>query len=214
MWNPWNWVKAGWDFSFGSIKQLYQWILGIIGQVYDYINGWVQWLETAINQAFAYAYNLAVSIEQWGNSMFNNIVGWVNSIGANIMRWASGLINQVVQLAREAWDFGHWVYSYLYNLVSGWINDVYRWVLQNIWQPLYNLATGIYRDLTAWVNYILQFIQHPELLANLIGTYLLKEWLSLVKRFAVPLARWWMRTMMSLAGEFYDIIETIISQVL
>lgn len=214
MWNPWNWVKAGWDFSFGSIKQLYQWILGIIGQVYDYVNGWVQWLENAVNEAFAYAYNLSVAIERWGNSMFNNIVGWVNSIGASIMRWASGLINQVWQYVQEAWDFAHWVYSYLYNLVSGWISDVYRWVIQNIWNPLNNLISGIYRDLTKWINYILQYIEHPELLASLIGTYLLKEWLNLAKRFAVPLARWWMRTMMSLAGEFIDIIETIISQVL
>lgn len=214
MWNPWNWVKAGWDFSFGSIKQLYQWVLNTIGSIYDYVNGWIQWLENAISNAVSYAYHLAVSIENWAQSVFNNVIGWAQRTFADFSRWVSGLWNQLYQLIKEGWDFAHWVYNYLYNLVSGWINDVYKWVVRNVWDPLYNWVTGIYKNLTQWINYILQFIEHPELLATLIGTYLLKVWLTLAKRFAVPLARWWMRTMMSLAGEFIDIIESIISQVL
>lgn len=214
MWNPWNWVKAGWDFSFGSIKQLYQWVLTTVGQIYDYVNGWIQWLEDAVNKAFAYAYNLAVSVEQWGASMFNNIVGWVDKIGADIKRWVSGLWDQLWQYVKEAWDFAHWSFNYLYNLVSGWINDVYKWVLRNIWDPLYNYITGVYKTLTKAINDVMQYIQHPELLANLLGAYLIRSAMSLAKRFAVPLAKWWMRTMMSLAGDFMDIIESIISQVL
>lgn len=214
MWNPWNWVKDGWDFAFGGIKQLYQWILTTIAQVYDYVNGWIQWLENRINDLVTWTANLAFSIEQWAQSWYNYIIGWARSIFAQITSWVIGLWNQLWSYVVEAWNFAHWVYSYLYNLVSGWINQVYQWVLRNIWDPLYNWVTGIYKSLTRWINYILQYIEHPELLANLIGGYLIKVWLQLAKRFAVPLARWWMRTMMSLAGEFYDIIESILSAIL
>lgn len=214
MWNPWNWVKAGWDFSFGGIKQLYQWVLNTIGQVYDYINGWVQWLQDAINQVYQWAINLATSIEQWAQSWYNYIIGWTQRLFAQITGWVIGLWNQLWQWVQAAWDFAHWVYSYLSNLVAGWIRDLYAWVLRNIWDPLYSWVTGIYKWATQWINYLLQYIEHPELLAALIGGYLIKFWLDLARRFAVPLARWWMRTMMSLAGEFYDLIESVISAIL
>lgn len=214
MWNPWNWVKAGWDFSFGNVKALYQWVLTTVAQVYDYVNGWIQWLESAINSVYQYAANLAVSVEQWAATVYGNVTGWVQNLIAQLEAWTVGLWNQVWQYAKEALDFAHWVYSYLYNLVSGWIQDVYQWVLREIWDPLYNWINGIYKSLTSTINSILMYIEHPELLANLIGGYLIGAWVSLAKRFAVPLARWWMRTMMSLAGEFIDIIESIISNVL
>jgi len=162
----------------------------------------------------SYAYNLATAIEKWANSVFNNIIGWAQRTFADMTRWVSKLWDQLWQYVKEALDFAHWVYTYLQNLFTGWIHDLYKWVLNNVWDPLYNWVTGIYKSLTQWINYILQFIEHPELLAQLIGAYLLKTWLALARRFAVPLARWWMRTMMSLAGEFADLIEAIISQVL
>lgn len=214
MWNPWNWVKSLWNTSFTGVKQLFQWVINEFGLLYDYVNALILWVETAINAAMTYALNLATSIERWVNSIWNNLVGWVKQLGADIVRWTSGLINQLWSYVQEALNFAHWVYSYLTGLIARAINDMYQWVLRNIWDPLYNWVTGIYKYLTQYINYILQFIEHPELLAQLIGTYLLKTWLSLAKRFAVPLARWWMRTMMSLTGEFFDIIESIISQVL
>lgn len=214
MWNPWNWVHSLWDTAFSGLKQLFQWVINEFGLLYDYVNGWITWLENAVAGAISYAYHLALSIEQWAMSIFNNVVGWATHIFQDITKWVSGLWDQLYQLIVQGWNFAHWVYNYLYNLVTGWINDVYKWVIRNIWDPLYNWATGLFKYLTQYINYLLQFIQHPELLAELIGGYLLKTWLSLARRFAVPLARWWMRTMMSMVGEFFDIIETIISQVL
>lgn len=214
MWNPWNWVKGGWDFAFSGIKQLYQWVLTTIAQVYDYVNGLVQWLEDQINQAFQYALNLAISIEKWGQSWYDWIISWARSTFDQITRWVTGLWNQLWGYIQDAWNFAHWVYSYLYNLVSGWINDVYKWVERNIWDPLYNWVTGIYKELSSYISYLLQFIQHPELLANLIAGYLIKFWLALVRKYAVTLARWWMRVMMSLVGEFTDILESILSAIL
>lgn len=214
MWNPWNWVKAGWDFSFGSIKQLYQWVLGIIGQIYDYVNGWIQWLQNKIDNLASWALNMAVSIEQWAQGVFNSIIGYAKYLIAQVTAWTLNLWNQLYSYIKQAWDFAHWVYSYLSNLVWGWIQDIYQWVVHNIWDPLYNYITGIYKTLTKYINYLLQYIEHPELLANLIGGYLLKVWLSLAKRFAVPLAKWWMRMMMHLVGDFVDIIESILSGIL
>lgn len=214
MWNPWNWVKAGWDFSFGGIKQLYQWVLTTIGQIYDYINGWVQWLQDAITNAIRYAANLGYAIEQWAQSWYTYIIGLAKSLIAQVMTWTLNLWNQLWSYIKEAWDFAHWVYSYVTGLIYSLINSVYEWVVRNIWDPIWNYITGMYKSLTQWINYLLKYIEHPELLAALLGTYLLKTWLSLAKRFAVPLARWWMRTMMSLVGEFYDIIETILANIL
>lgn len=214
MWNPWNWVKGLWNASFSTIKQLFQWVINEFGLLYDYVNALILWIETAVTAAMTYAANLATSIEHWVDSIWNNLVAWIKQISADIIAWTARQINSLWADIRAAWDFAHWVYSYITGLIDRVIADVYRWVIQNVWNPLYNWVTGIYRNLLQYINYILQFIEHPELLAQLIGAYLLKTWLTLAKRFAVPLARWWMRTMMSLVGEFFDIIETIISQVL
>lgn len=214
MWNPWNWIKAGWNFSFNAINQLYQWVLQQFGYVIDYVNGWITWLQNQINNAIQWASNLGLAIEKWAQSWFTWFIQWSEQAFNNIMSWASRLIQQAWSFIQETWDFAHWVYTYLQNLFAGWINDVYKWVQREIWDPLYNWVTGIYKQLTGWINYLLQYIQHPELLASLIGSYLIKAMFPIAKRLAVPFARWLMKTMMSMVGEFYDVIETVISHVL
>lgn len=214
MWNPWNWVKGGWDFAFGSVKQLYQWVLTMVAQLYDYVNSWVQWLQDAINNAVNYAANLAFGMEQWAQSWFTYIVAWTTQTFAQMTAWVLGLVNNLWAWVQAAWEFAHWVYSYLYGLMQAWISQFVQWVLRNIWDPLYKMITGSFDYLMQWINFLLQYITHPELLADLIGAYLLKTWLVLAKRYAAPLIQWWMRNMMSLAGEFMDIIESVLSSIL
>lgn len=214
MWNPWNWVKGAWNAGFNSLKDLYQWVLNQIGIVYDYVNGLVNSVWDAIGGALTTAYNLANAIEQWSQSWFTWIIDFTRNEISRITSWVGGLWDSLWQWVKYLWNYAQYLASYLPNLVWGWVQDVYRWVIGNIWDPLWNRITGLITWVTAQLNYILMYLQHPELFGELIIRAFARLWLTYTRRFALPVMRWLIRTLTTFRGEVFDLIETVISSLI
>lgn len=214
MWNPWNWVKGAWNWSFGSIKDLYQWILNQIAAVYDYINSYVTWLEDSISGVVTWMKGLAWGIEQWAMSWFTWTLDWARRTFDGITSWVTGLWDWLWQWIQYLDSFATWVYNYLRNLVWGWITDVYQWVVHNIWDPIWNYVNGTIKWVTVWINYLYQFIQHPEILGELIVRALFKLWYYYARILAAPFARWLVSGFRLAQAELFDLIEIVLSNIL
>lgn len=212
MW-PWDWVSAAGNAISGLTQKAVDWVNSLIASV-------MAWVTTAINSIWSAITGIWRDIQNVWNQLvtFVNTLGsqlWraIYSLGDSIRNWAVGIFNDVWNYIKGVYDWAARAVDNLYHLVTGWVSDIYRWVQREVWDPLYRL----YQDVKNWVvqqfNRVWQYIEHPELLAQLLGGYLLRVWFLLVKQFAVPLVRWLIRAMHGMVGEVFDLLETVISNI-
>lgn len=94
------------------------------------------------------------------------------------------------------------------------IDGVKQWVEETVAGPLWNALNAFITRVTGELWTLFQYILHPELLVKLIAGYLFSAWLALLKAFAVPIARYIMRTMFALKGELVGILLDAIAAIL
>lgn len=213
MW-PWDWLSAAGNALSGLTQKAVDWVNSLIASV-------MSWVTDAINAIWKSIQGVWDDVTH----VWNTLVGVINRIvvdvwngiynlSTSIGRWVLGLVN-------DLWKYANWLFSWtlqqldlLTKLAWEWVSDVYTWVRNEIWDPLVRL----YNDVKAWAvqmfNQVWQYIEHPELLVNLIGAFLLKVWLEYAAKYGVMLARWLVKNMMGAAGEVFDLLETVISSII
>lgn len=213
MW-PWDWVIAAGrgvvglsqkvvDYINSVIASVMSWVTSAIASIWSGLGTLVSDVALALGQAINFAENLVKQVWDALEFLSRTLNQLVYYLFNTAWQYIQGIFNWVVgQLARlEA------------NLLS-WANDVYQWVLREVYDPLKRAYDGMLNWATGWFNQIWQYIQHPELLVQLIGAFLLRMWLQYVLRFAAVFTRWIVRNMMGMAGEVFDVLENILSNIL
>lgn len=94
------------------------------------------------------------------------------------------------------------------------IDGLKDWVETAVAGPIWNALNAFISRVTGELWTLFQYILHPELLVKLIGGYLFSAWLALLRAFAVPIARYIMRTMFALKGELIGILLDAIAAIL
>lgn len=94
------------------------------------------------------------------------------------------------------------------------ISGVRDWVESAIAGPLWAALNGFIKWATGQIWHILQYFLHPELLVKLIAGYLWQAWIGLLHAFAVPIARYLMRTMFALKDEFVGILLDVLADII
>ena len=209
-----GWIASVWGFSWGSITDLYHWIVRQIASVYT----WIDNILASIGAEFmAIASTIAgyfteamiaigaavVDAAAFTMKMFGDIYSWATAELYALSVQLGGMFSYFTRGLSDAW-----------NTFTGWIEQLRQWVEQNVLGPLTSWLKTLEGYVTYWLGYILKYIQHPELLVQLLGGYLASAWLALLKQFALPITRFIMNNMRSLADEFVGLLEEIISAIL
>lgn len=209
-----GWINGllGWGIS--GIEDLWNKVVSVFQNV-------VNWVTDLINQAFndintvaGWAWNTIQSVEQWAMSMYNAITSWATSMFQSIVAWTSNLISHIEKSIQDimTWTAG-WI-NRIYSDVESWLRSLETWVITNIWNPLYGAVTGIIRWVNTYGVWMLYLLTHPEALATLLGQYLLGAWMGISRKFAAPLGRWMLHSLLSISGDIAGMLEDFLSGIL
>jgi phage-related protein len=213
MW-PWDWVIAAGNAVAGISQQVYDWVSRLIASVTSWVTNAFNVVWNAIGTLVADIASVFGSAIAFAESLLGQLWGVIQQVRQDITNWVTRIWNDVWNYARGVYD---WALNELGNLersVDALFNAVYQWVQREVFDPLKRLYDGLMSWVTGWINKIWQYIQHPELLVQLVGGFLMRTWLSYVRQFGPVLARWLIRNMRGLAGEVFDLLEHVISSVL
>lgn len=193
----------------GSINDVKNWILKIIQAVYSFINRQISNLEHDFTVAWNELDAFIKSVEQFAVNVFNTLYVYVRSALSTLSSW---LAQELGTIRNDINGIIHtvtsWVDDLRNDIVNG-INTVVKWVTSHIYDPLYNLITGAVHWIEHEGAYIYDLITHPEKLVALLAKYIWSSYIDLLKKYGKPIARWLLHSMLGLANEFADVLETI-----
>lgn len=213
MW-PWDWIKAAGSAISGLSQKAVDWVNSLVASVMSWVTDSLNAVWSSItglwNDITGVWNKLVGFIEHTAETIWNTFYRWTHIIAD----WITGMISQLWQYAQGIYNWALKQINAVWNYIFQFARDIYSWILRNIWDPLYQDFQNATAWASQWFNQIWQYIEHPELLVNLLGRYLLTVWLQLVKQFAVPLVRWLIRAMRTMAGEVFDLLESVISSII
>lgn len=209
-----GWLNSIWGWAFSGLDDLWHKAVAVFQAIYSYVDGWINQIVRDINSVYQWTWGLIQAVERMAQSVYTIVVQWAEKQLANLAAWISRLWSSLYSFVQNIIVWASRLIDQIYNDVRSWISGIVSWVLQNIWNPLYNLISGALRWIShegAWVLYLLT---HPDQLALLLGRYILGAWLSLGRKYAGPMGRWLIHTMLSMSGEVAGVLEDIIANIL
>lgn len=211
---PWDWILDPsnpvnqvatkiYNFVANAISGVMSWVSAAITTIWTYIIAIASEVTNLWNQFISYVVNIAVTVASAISSAINSVIRWINGVIAQVWSFIQGVYT---------WTIGeiHRLEQAIYN----GIQDVIRWIVQNVVQPVVAAFTVFEQFATRWLNLFIQYVQHPELLAELLAGALLRLWIQYVRRFGSVIARWLLHQMMSTAGTVFDLLEHILVSIL
>lgn len=209
-----NFINNLYHTIVNDIKSVWNWILKTISAVYSFIDREFQVVEryatdiyNFLDGLFHTAWNFIVQVYNYAKSIVDvvirDLISWVTRIWNDVFSFAKGVYEQLVQ----------WV-DFLKHLIASLIDDVRKWIINDIWNPLFAAIKTALDWITHEGAMMFDLLTHPNKLVALLGHYLWVAWLDLIKVAAKPIARWLLHTMMGMAGEVADVIETIIASLI
>lgn len=213
MW-PWDWVIAAGNKLAGVSKDVYDWVSSLIASVTSWVNDAINSIWHGINQVWADITRVWNTLVAFVSTLAAQVWGAIARAVDQLTSWALRLINDIWGYLRGLYDWIVRQIDRVWHDVLALIDEIYRWVKKEIWDPLVRLYNDIKDWVEQWIARIWQYIEHPELLVQLIGSFLLRMWTQYVLRFGSVIVRWLLHHMTSMAGEVFDMLESIISSVL
>lgn len=213
MW-PWDWVTALGSGIAGISQKIVDWVGQQIAAVMSWVTSAITDIWNTIDQIYQDIRNLWDQIVNFVTTLVGSVVAWTEHFIQSILEWVG---QQFTYLASYLSDAIRWITDtirQIYNYVGGWVQSVIRWVHDDIYMPLYRFVNDVLTFARTWIARIWQYFEHPELLINLIGSSLWSLWSRYVVRYGAAVARWLLRRMVGLAGEVFDMLETIISAII
>lgn len=213
MW-PWDWISSAGNAISGLGQKAVDWVNSLIASVMSWVTDAVNSIWGAIQGIWRDAIHTWDLLVGYINNLTQTVWDWITHTASQIYEWALRLIND---LWHYIYGFYAWALSqveWLAGQIAKVFRDIYDWVLREIWDPLYRAYTWIKDFVETWIPRIWQYIEHPELLVQLIWAFIVRMWLQYVIRFGLVFTRWLVHNMMGMAGEVFDILENIMANIL
>lgn len=211
----WDWLLGGGTIlASGVPKQVYDWVISGLSWLWAWVSSAITQIWATIttiwnsirnlwSQISAFVMTLLVSIENWVKSLVQSVVSWVTGWIAQLWGYVTGFFTWIGTQLTNLWN-------YIYGIAA----TIIRWVNDNVIVPLTSAINNIRAFFTQWIVRIWMYIQHPELLVNLIAGALLALWQQYIQQFGGMVVRWILQKSLQQAGFFYDVIETILASIL
>lgn len=206
-----KWVE---HFFSSTISAIERWILKAIHAVYSFITRLFDDLRRAVNDVWTALVNFGRSVDKFLARVVTFANWIVTKLVPSVLHWALRNFDALIRDLRGVVDWiGKWL-TRLYNDIVSAVRNITKWVITHIWNPLFNAIMVAWHWITHEGYYVWNLLTHPELLMKIIGSYLWTNFLGLIKHYSVQIARWLIHSMLSLANEFADVLESIIANML
>lgn len=209
-----GWLNSILGWASSGLDDLWRKVVSVFQVIYSYVDGWIVQIVKDINSVYQWVWGLIQAVEKFAQSIYTVVVSWAVVQFNKIMAWVGNLWNQLYGYAQGIVTWAARLINNVIGYFTGWITSLENWVLRDIWDPLWNFISGAIRWIQtegAWVFYLLT---HPDQLALILGRYILAAWMNLGRRYAGPLGRWMIHTMLSMSGEVAGILEDFIAGIL
>lgn len=213
MW-PWDWIKAAGSALSGLSQKAVDWVNQLIASVMSWVTDAVNSIWRTISSIWDDIAKVWDNVVSFVTNLVNDVWRGISTLTNQVFRWIADGVNQVWQYAKGAYEWAEQEIGRVSTWVTNMFEYIYTWVKQNVYDPLVKL----YDDVKNWViqtfNQVWQYIQHPELLIKLIGGALMHLWMQYVRQFALVFVRWIINAMKSMAGEVFDLLESVLSNII
>jgi len=191
-----------WHDVVSLVTTVYNDIVGSIGDVIRYADGIYDDLVT-----------LSRNVADFVDREYDAFVAWVRNEFNDIVK---SLEHDISDVENYAEDVYHWALTQLDTIAKyayGIIDNVTKWVISDIWDPLYNNISGA----LSWIGnegaYLYDLVSHPDKLVDFIISYIWSAWLSLFRQYAPQLISYvlsnWQATIPDIASVLEDIISSL-----
>lgn len=196
------------------VSDVEKWVLKAVDAVYSYVVRQLRAIRNAANDVWHALTHFAAQIDKFLGRVVTYAKWIVTKYVPGVIRWAlrnfDTLTKDIGKLVSWA---ARWV-ARLYNDIRGAVTGITTWVIRHIWDPLTSDIAQAWHWITHEGFLAWQIVAHPEMLMQIIGSYLWRSYLDLLRHYARPIARWLVSTMLSMQSEFADVLESIIANML
>jgi hypothetical protein len=209
-----GWLNSIFSWAFSGLDDLWKKVVGVFQTILSWTQNYINQVIGDINGVWQWITNAIAIIERWVGATYTAVTHWVENLYTQLIAWIGREVTSILNFINSvmAWT-SQWI-ARIYNDVRSWLSSLEAWVIANIWAPLYNLVSGALRWIETEGKWVLYLLTHPDQLALILGRYILSSWMGLGHKYAKPVARWMIHTMISAAGETAGILEDFIAGIL
>jgi len=178
------------------------------------VDNWITQIIRGIQDVANYVTAVYKILVKFGQSIYNILIGYINRIYNDIQRWVSQLWNQLWKYIQDVYQWAARLIDYLKKLIETSIKAWSIGLSGTSGRHCTILRWGAWNWITTYGYQAYYLVTHPDALATLLGRYLLSSWLSLMKRYARPIGKWLLHSMISSASGVGSVIEDIITAIL
>lgn len=209
-----NLLKSAYNLFTKGLSAVYHWVLNAIAVVYTYVNKLFDELGKEVVSVAHSLTSFAHSVSVWVTQAIDNLIKDIESTGRSIISWATGLLNDLRNYAISVYQWAARTFDSIIKSIAAAVSYLEKWIIQDIYDPLYNFA----KKLENWVltegAWLYDLVSHPDKLVAWIARYLLSAWLTIIKTWGVPVAKFIMSQWKKFEPDLVSILEDIISKVL
>ena len=207
----WDWLSNQFGNVFSDVNSAYQWLMGVIRSVWSWLWSSLVGIYAeftvlmadigSIAQGF---FSLVYSIWAQAQTLIFAVFGSLASIiGTQVSRLWSYALSMYATFA----DLSNKAFTLIYNVEQ----RIYGWIGTYVVAPFTAIIGAISGRLGhLWDEYF-GLITHPERIVKLIGGYLWSAWHDILKKGGRGIGRFLLHGMMGIAGEVWDVMESILS---
>lgn len=207
-------LRKLWNDFVHTITAVEKWVLKFIHAIYSWVDKLFHELRRAVTDVWHALVAFSHSIEKYAVTVYHFARSIVTKYIPDVIHWALREMDKILHYAEYIARWAEkWIVRLFNDIVSA-VNNLTRWIIKHIWNPLFDAFADAWHWITHEGYYVWHLLTHPELLMKVIGSYLWMSYLAIIRRYARPIARWLIHGMLHLPNEFADVLETIISNML
>lgn len=209
-----NFLKGLWNFFSNPIEEIWHKILNLFAAVYGYFDRLFTTLGHDIALVWDTLTQFAASVARFVTHEVTYLIGFIRNEANAITRWTLKLIDSAIS---DIKNLGLWTLHQLdrlANAIDAATKALVSWIIQNIYDPLMRDIRSALSWITGTGAELWDLVSHPDKLAAWLAVYILKAWLSILRRWAVPITSYILHSARLLIPDLVSILEDVISKVL
>lgn len=209
-----HWLSDIGHFITGSISVVKDWLIRIIQSVYSFLDATLRHLESELVTSWNELNGFIGAVERFARSAYDALTIYVRVMWKETLSWVTSALDDIrTYLDRTV----SWITHEITRLSAetlALIDDLKTWIVKNIIDPLISDVSAILNWLETYGSLVTTFLTHPDILAAWLARYLWRSYFELIRKHSVPIGRWIIHSMIGVAGDVADVLETIMTSLL
>lgn len=211
----WGWIRRAYDSVAGKIDDTVRhWVHDLINGVYGFIHTVFHYVAAAWVTLWHDVYDTVIHVARFMQQAEGAIWDLWFHILPHIVRWAWHEILVGVAFTRAVWHWTAVEFDRLRHDIAHWLDDLRRWVIQDIWAPIWRTLGPAWHWITHEGDTLWHYLTHPAELVDLLWDYLLAKMEREAWRAGKILGRFFLALIVHNMRTFALLLEDILNAIL